>query len=220
MKAVLASLLIVWSVAAASQPPARSDAGDILRVVLAFETGVHRQAEVGPPPCVIRRIGPASLGGARRAVEAAERPRPTRAPSRSSTAGQSFIIRSSDVPVFLFANWETPSAVNRGYVDGAGPLPADLEARIRTAERAAMMASPQRRAVRTIDRAWIGPPLEFCGGGEHWPNLDIGSPAIVGDLAFVRADFDCVLCGQGVLLALRRTGAGWEIVATAQRWVS
>lgn len=204
----------------ASPPPTAADARAILRLVMALETRVHAQAEVGPPPCVRPWVGPASLGGARRRVEAWERPQPPAPPPAPMPPGAVTVVNSSELRFSPFARWQRLGDMHRGYIDIGGPLSADAEAAIREAERAAMVAAPQRRLVAMIERAWFGPPLAFCHG-DHWqPVLEIESPTIVGQFAFVDVAFQCVLCGQGVRLAFRRVRSGWEIVAAAERWVS
>ena len=220
MRALLASLLIAATPAPASPPPTAADAREILRLVMALETRVHAQAEVGPPPCVRRWVGPASLGGARRRVEAWEPPQPPAPPLPPEPPGVVTVVDSSELRFSPFVAWQRLGDMHRGYVDIGGGLSPDVEAAIREAERAAMVAAPQRRPVAMIERAWFGPPLAFCHGDRWQPVLEIESPTIVGEFAFVDVNFQCVLCGQGVILAFRRLRSGWEIVAAAERWVS
>ncbi len=208
---------------AASPPPeapaaSTADARQVLRVVLAFETQIHRAAEVGPPPCVLRRVGEDSLGGRRLAVEEYERPRPPRPPRPAGTVIT--VVDAAELHLSPFSHWEHLSATNRGYFGRGRDLSPEADAQMAQAERTAMIGPRQRRRVREIDPAWIGPPLRFCRRGDEFPRLEIGSPTFTGDLAFVWSRFECVLCGQGVILALRRSGRRWEIAAVALKWVS
>jgi hypothetical protein len=130
------------------------------------------------------------------------------------------VVNAAEIRFSPFMRWQRSAAVNPGYVYSDGDLPPEHEARIRQAERAAMVGPRQRRRVREIDPAWIHPPLRFCRRGDELPRLEISAPTIVGDIAFVSAAFDCVLCGQGIVFVLERRDRRWEIVANAQPWVS
>jgi hypothetical protein len=71
-----------------------------------------------------------------------------------------------------------------------------------------------------VDKAWLEAPYRLCGSGDGTPSLEVTSPGIAGDLAFVSVSFDCVLCGHGRTYALRRIGPRWRIVAEVLTWVS
>jgi hypothetical protein len=130
------------------------------------------------------------------------------------------VVDSSEIRLSPFVDWRRPAAVNRGYFDREPDLPRIEELRLSTAERAVLVAPRQPRRVRRVASAWLRPPLAFCAGDPMQPWLEFNAPAIHGDLAFVEVDFQCVLCGQGTSLALRRSGGQWRIVAVALRWMS
>jgi hypothetical protein len=221
-----AALMLAAAVQAAALPvPTRRDAGEIMRVVLAFETRVHRDAEVGPPPCVRQRVGLASLGDRRGAVEVTEAferrpPPPPVRPENLVPIDPAAVINSAEIQLSPFHRWRRVPSRNPGYVEDGGLLPAELQTDVQAAERAALVAPLQPLHLTAIDPAWLDRPLRMCRRARTWPALEFGSPVIVGDHAFVRADFDCVLCGQGTMLALRRRGASWELIAAAVTWVS
>jgi hypothetical protein len=222
---LLLAATLVASPLKAQTAPAAADANAIMRVVLAFETRVHRDAEVGPPPCVRLRVGSASLGDARRSVEETEafENRPALPPARPEARAQSgpvTVVNSRVIPLSPFHIWRRVPERNRGYVESDGPLSADLEAAVRAAERAALVAPLQPQRVPLIRTEWFDQPLIRCRNMRIWPALEFGAPVIVGEFAFVRVDFDCVLCGQGTMLALRRVGAAWDIIAAAEKCVS
>jgi hypothetical protein len=217
--------LLLLSLLAAAAPPSTGhrgsadDAREILRIVTAFQVQVHRAAEIGPPPCVRPRVGKASLGGARKRIEAFEAPRPVK-PMPPVTRGPVTVINSAEIRLSPFRNWRRLADEHPGGVEMGDELPSPEAKRLGDAERALMMAPLQPRRVKTLDAAWLDAPLAFCPGSEGQPELAISSPAISGGFAFVEVEFHCVLCGQGVTLALARRGGGWEIVAAAHRWVS
>jgi hypothetical protein len=215
----LAASLLLAAAQPAAPPTIRADAREILRVVLAETARVHAAATVGPPPCVRRRVD-AAIGGQRRRVEESERP--VAPPATGTTLGSQSVtvVDLSEIRFSPFVDWQRPAAVNNGYFGNGGELPEAETQSLQAAERAVLVAPRQPRAVRRIDQAWLRAPLAFCTGERWRPYLVFSAPAIVGDFAFVEVDFQCVLCGQGTALALRRTGRQWQIVAVAQRWVS
>jgi hypothetical protein len=226
LSAPLLATAIFASPLHAQQAGAASDARAVMRTVLAFETGVHRAAEVGPPPCVRPRVGRASLGGSRRDVEEAEayeRLRPPSTPVRPEALVRVDPVTAVDpreIRLSPFHRWQRIPSRNPGYVGAGGPLPAGLEAEVKAAERAALVAPLQPRWLSTIRPEWFDRPLSMCRNRRALPALEFDSPVVVNGFAFVRTDFDCVLCGQGIVLALRRVGEAWEIIAAAHTWRS
>jgi hypothetical protein len=221
LAATLAWLLIPAESAPARSAPSAADAREVMRVVLAFETEIHRRTELEPPPCVRGRVPATSMGGNRRAVLAYERPLPPARPRRSARPRAMIVIDSREIRWSPFFGWRRLADISKDYLELADQLPPEDEKQLRTVERAVMMAPRQRRLVDRIEPGWIAAPLAFCAGGDpNIPYLEFGSPAFHGDFAFVRAEFQCVMCGQGSMLALRRTAGGWLIVAAAIPWVS
>jgi len=51
--------------------------------------------------------------------------------------------------------------------------------------------------------------------------ISMSGPSVEGDTAFVETSYVCgSLCGNGDILALRRTSTGWRVVARSGTWVS
>ncbi len=192
-----------------------------MQLVLDRAARIHAAAEEGPPPCVPRRVTSATFAG-RRAARVAEgrKSKAVRPPEASSPTAR-IVLRPEDVALSLsHPAWRKLAEEGRGYFEFAGPLAAS-EMRVFDEAEDMLRAGPDPpRLVRRIDPAWLRAPLALCTGDPRRPRLNVAAPAILRDLAFVDVDFDCVLCGQGVLLALRRTDQGWAIVAGAQEWVS
>lgn len=216
--AALAAALVLAAPPASAASPA--DAREVMRVVLAFEARFHER-EVAQPPCIVRRVGLTSLGGNRREIERYEAPPapppPRPAPARS---GAAMVVDSSEIRLSPFFGWRRVAETHDGSFELAGELPVREGMRLQAAERAVMLAPRQRQRIGEIDPDWLQAPLAFCAGASFKPYLEIGSPAFLGDFAFVSADFICVLCGQGMMIALRRVGQDWRIMAAAIPWVS
>lgn len=219
MRLALWFFLIAFGPATDAMAQSRSDAREVLRSVMAIQVDLHRLADEEPPPCVRRRIRGAGLGGIPKAIEEWENPRP-KPPRPPLPPGPVTVIDSSEVRFSPFSSWRRPAEVHRGYFDYQEELETPEGRRIEEAERALLMAPVQRQVVKRIDAAWLAAPLEFCTSDEQWPYLEISSPAFQGDFAFVRSSFQCALCGQGVILALKRDGPRWRLVAIAPKWVS
>jgi hypothetical protein len=193
-KTLMAALLTV-ATAPSEAWPARSaaDAREILQTVLALEARVQERSDYNPTPCVSRQINPAHVRG----HQIPGRPARTR-PYR----------------------WFGLAAVHDGYIDMTSLLAPPEQARIQAAELKAGAVPSGHGLVRRLESDWLGPPLRFCPRGYPYQHLELSSPVIGGDTAFVSVDFQCGICGQGVLLALRRSTSGWEIVAGTEQWVS
>jgi len=218
--------LLLWAAAGAAAPSTEADTREILRTVIAFEVRTHAAAEVGPPPCVRRRVAASRLARRRSEVEryerraSARRPHGPVAPGSLTYVSPVTVVNSEEIVLSPFSGWHRPAAVNSGYVERGGDVTSEEDARLLAAERAALTAPSHPRPVRRIDSAWLGPPLVLCSDRDALPAIEIDTPVIVGDIALVPRDFHCVLCGQGVIYALRRAGPRWEIVAVALKWQS
>ncbi|HEY0311466.1 MAG TPA: hypothetical protein VGC56_03130 [Allosphingosinicella sp.] len=73
---------------------------------------------------------------------------------------------------------------------------------------------------RAVYPSSLAPPFARCKRDGQLPRLRLSAPDLAGELAFVQAEFECVLCGHGTLYALRRGTSGWEIVAEWTNWMS
>lgn len=180
-----------------SAPPARAadpttDARDVARAVLAMEArGVSQSAR--PSVCVELTV---------------EAPRirmqhPWRNPPREPRPPHFW---SGDV-----------SAVD-GRIQTGTEVPPDVATRLFAAEAMAWSTSGQPPLLARIEPQWLAMPLVSCG--ENVMGLRLTSPVIVGDLAFIAVDYQCPLCGQGMLLVLERRASHWAVIATAFQWVS
>ncbi|HEY5721596.1 MAG TPA: hypothetical protein VIT45_04670 [Allosphingosinicella sp.] len=220
MRLLVAFCLITFGPATGAAAQSRSDAREVLRSVMAIQVDLHRRAEEEPPPCVRRKVAGPSPGGIPEVVEEWEhpRPKPPRPPLPPGTRIRT--IDSDQVRFSPFSSWRRPAAVHRGYFEYHEELTGPEGRQIDEAERALLMAPLQRHRVKRIDPAWLAAPLAFCAGDDQWPYLEISSPVFHGDFTFVYSSFQCALCGQGVILAFKRAGPRWRLIAIAPKWVS
>jgi hypothetical protein len=197
------------------------NAREIMRAVLAEEARLHRGSDEGPAPCVKMIVDGVSLNGRRAmlANQEAERSRPA-GPS-PPRAGEPTPI----TPELHFAplefDWVRPFHTPDGYFgEGDVRLPRAEDRAITRAAGGIIRNAEQGKLLGKIDPAWLQKPLSFCEGDPSEPYLSFSSPAVSGNFAFVTADFQCVICGQGVILALKRMRHRWIVVAVDQQWVS
>ena len=108
-----------------------------------------------------------------------------------------------------------------GRSDGRGErLMAAAETRVQDAERTAWTVPAEPRSVERIEAGWLPADFPFCTGTGYEAPLEFSAPVIVGDVAFVTVDFQCPLCGRGMLYAFQRRRAGWVLLAWTEQWVS
>jgi len=99
------------------------------------------------------------------------------------------------------------------------PLPLGETAPL-TAAVAALIGQDGPPVQGMIDPTLL-PGLFHYGRRAGCSTLQLSTPAIHGDVAFVDTGYVCgALCGFGLLYALRREQATWRIVAVAMLWVS
>ena len=211
-------LLFVSSAADAARP--LDDARAIMRTMLATQWRIHANAEVGPVPCVRRRVADQTFGGPRLMPKELEPPLPSAPPPASAKSSPVTIIDISEISFSQALGWHRPVIDTDGYVGQGDEIPEDEVRPLEEAARILRTGPRPRHLIREIDPRWLRKPLEFCAGNRNRPWLEIASPAIHGDIAFIAVDFQCVLCGQGVLYTLRRGQAGWRIVSLDVQWVS
>jgi hypothetical protein len=77
----------------------------------------------------------------------------------------------------------------------------------------------RRPSVTRLRSEWLTLPFRLCNQ-ERYGLLELSSPVFSGDYAFVSVEWNCVLCGHGLDLALKRRGKKWVIVDTNVRWQS
>jgi hypothetical protein len=220
MKALLALALL----AAAPPEPARdasqSDAQEITRVIMAREWRIHAKAKVGPVPCVKREVTRVTFGGPRSSNGDDEQPSPPPPSSPAGTGTPITVLNSNDLWFTPGFRWGRLRDDRNGYTGGGRDLPEEKAKPLSDSASAIRDGPEPPHLIHAIDPLWLRAPLEFCAGDESRPYLDIASPAIRGDTAFVGADFECVICGQGLLFALRKERHGWEIVSVELEWES
>lgn len=108
-----------------------------------------------------------------------------------------------------------------GRRDGRGErVPATEEARIQVAERAAWAVPAEPRSIERINASWLPATFQFCTGTGYQVPLEFSAPVIIGDLAFVSVDYQCIMCGRGMLLALERRSTDWALLAWTEQWIS
>jgi hypothetical protein len=215
MMPVLAFLLLLTP--PASRQPA--DAREIMRVVLTEEAALHGQSNVGPAPCVRRDVEGVTLNGRRRmlADQEPERNRPSAPPTQA--AKDPIVINELQFSPLGF-DWFRPRRTRDGYFGGRAHLSRAEDRAVTEAAIGIIRRAEQSDSIRTIDPAWLQKPLLLCENDPEQPYLEFSSPAASGDFAFVAIAFQCVMCGQGVILALKRERGRWAIVAADQQWVS
>jgi hypothetical protein len=109
----------------------------------------------------------------------------------------------------------------RGTSKKPVPLVDSGEARLLSSSIARILAAGERPPwFRTIDPDWLPAGVGLCEPGVEQRVLILDSPALDGDTAFIGTEYRCPLCGRGLIYALRRTAAGWQIVAVHEEWVS
>jgi hypothetical protein len=113
--------------------------------------------------------------------------------------------------------WFGEVAAENGRIQAGGQVSPDIAERLFVAEEVAWGASSQPPLLSRVEPQWLVPPLSLC---RDRLGLRLSSPVLVGDLAFIAVDFNCPLCGQGVLIVLERRVSGWVVIAMADQWVS
>ena len=119
--------------------------------------------------------------------------------------------------------WYYPEIENDRYLPDRGGLEAKLAnplSRI-LAREPGHLPVLQRVPERIV-------PSQLVMKAEAVPNspdcssvVSMNYPSIEGDTAFLETGYHCgPLCGEGKILALRRSASGWHVVAWARTWVS
>lgn len=152
------------------------------------------------------------------ADQEAERNRPS-APPPQAAANDPIVVREVRFSPGGF-DWFRPRRTRDGYFGGRAHLSRAEDKAVTEAAVRIIRSAEQSDSIRTIDPAWLQKPLLLCEDDPEQPYLLFSSPAISGDFAFVTVDFQCVMCGQGVILSLKRERGRWTIVAADQQWVS
>jgi hypothetical protein len=115
--------------------------------------------------------------------------------------------------------WRAPESVSEP--DSTGPLDEAESRRLSAAAGEITRGPSAPSSLLRIEsdrvparlRSWR--PFGLCG------RLTLSAPAFRGDLAFVETSYGCGgYCGYSSIYALRRSGEGWTIVATALTGVS
>ena len=116
--------------------------------------------------------------------------------------------------------WTRPSVPPSAAWTGNVPLPPDEARALTEAAPAIARGAPSPRRALRVEPAWL-PGFALCAADRDGPVLGFSAPEIGGEFAFVETGFTCGgLCGNGLLYALRRSRAGWAIVAVARTWIS
>jgi hypothetical protein len=199
--------VLVLAAAASNAQPPKADAVQILRAVIAREARDYGEIPGDVRPCVKRTLTQSSFDALRR-----NRARPVPVTPARKVIGPSSMI--GDRIVF---HWmaEVP-----GDATKLAELPERERREISAAFDAIVARGETARLVRAVDPGWLTSPYRLCRKGRRVPSLQLTSPAIQGDIAFVQVDFDCVLCGHGGSYVLWRTRSGWRIVAEQWSWFS
>lgn len=203
------ALLAASPAAAAGGPSGGDDAVAIVRAVIAAEAAGYGNIPGDVVPCLIPTTAGSTFDGRRelRGRLAQTMARPGADPS----------LRRNYEDASSLYGWQKISAADPDRL----VLPPPTELRSLADAVAAIVAGPvPPLAIRRIEVGWLTPPYRLCGRRHRPPTLSLSSPVIRGDLAFVGAEFDCVMCGHGMTYALRRTGTGWAIIAEVTHWES
>jgi hypothetical protein len=118
-------------------------------------------------------------------------------------------------PVIAFRYGPTPGDPDGRMIE----LEPDEQQRLAEAVDAIAAGNGERPPLAKLRSEWLTPPFRLCDQ-EEVGLLELSSPVIYGDFAFVSVEFDCAMCGHGIDFALRRRGKAWVIVAENMRWVS
>jgi hypothetical protein len=201
MKLIAALVLLANSVSQSTPAPSNMDAQEIVRAVLTREAYVYGSGR--EPVCVKAAVDGITLEGWR-----GDSSRRTRIPHSAS---------SSDIPDM---SWAQLSRFDGEYLRSGNRL-SSLNARpINEAVGLVLRAPSIPHLVRRVDQSWLPRPFNFCRKPHQWRRLEIASPAITGDMAFVAADYFCPLCGEGAIFALQRRASGWTVIAEVWTWSS
>ena len=202
MKSLLLAAAMILASGPALARTEREDAVDVLRVVIQAEAEGLRSWSSGPAACASPVIAESTFDDRRRAAQPASG-------SESADPAQ------RPIPRVRFLMRRQP-----GGPEGPMTEPEAREARD-LADAVEAIVAGERKAplVTRLESAWMIPPFRLCDE-KRLGLLQLTSPVISGDLAFVSAEFDCALCGHGIDFALRRRGKAWVIVGENMRWVS
>jgi hypothetical protein len=193
---------------AAAPLGARQDAEAVARTVLARDTRHFADSPAGRS-CVSAAMNETTFDPMRRNWDSI-------APKSNPHAQGGPKAPFSAVSDLLW--WER---LARGTSKAPVPLVDSRMARALSSSIARILAAGERPPwFRTIDPSWLPAGVGLCEPGVEQRVLILDSPVVDGDTAFIGTEYRCPLCGQGLIYALRRTAAGWQIVAVHEEWVS
>ncbi|HEX4739312.1 MAG TPA: hypothetical protein VH331_17315 [Allosphingosinicella sp.] len=182
--------LLLLSAPASEPSGAETDAQDIVRAVLAREAYVHGADR--EPVCVAAAVDGITAEGWRR-------------DPHSKVQGLS---------------WERLGRLEGESLRSGRGLASSEAQPINEALGLVLRGPPAPYVVRNVDPSWLPRPFSFCKTAQQSRRLEIASPAIAGDMAFVAVDYFCPACGEGRIFALRRSASGWAVIAETFIWAS
>jgi hypothetical protein len=125
----------------------------------------------------------------------------------------------SELPMLIPSlDWQE---VSRGAI--GAPVPEAKRQALNAAVRSIVTGPRAYAAAERIDRSRLANSLRFCSGRPAANSsglvIELRSPSFGEGFAFVGISIECgLLCGAGLLYALERRGAAWQIVAVAGEW--
>lgn len=209
---MLQPLILAWLIAAASgagggATPA-GEAAAILKVVIKREAHDYGDIPGDVRPCVQSRLAEPTFDSLRRGI--AHPPR-INLPRAGVLTAADFGPPSPEYP-WNKLDPRDPTRLKR--------LDAAEHRELTSAVARIVKRGKLPPVARAVDASSLSAPFDRCARDGQLPRLQLSAPDVAGDLAFVQAEFDCVLCGHGSLYALRRRANGWEIVAEWTDWMS